>query len=54
MKTKPHLIGTLIFLLITTISPQRTNGQGTSADYERAAALKTRYEAATSSVPSAR
>jgi dipeptidyl aminopeptidase/acylaminoacyl peptidase len=46
MKTKPHLIGTLIFLLITTISPQQSNAQGTSADYERAAALKARYEAA--------
>jgi len=46
MKRKPYLIGTLIFLLITTISPQRTNGQGTRADYERAAALKARYEAA--------
>ncbi len=43
---KPHLVGTLILLLITTINAERTNAQGTAADYERAATLKARYEAA--------
>ena len=43
---KSHLIGTLVLLLITTTVDTRVNAQGTAADYERAVALKARYEAA--------
>ena len=43
---KSHLIATLVVLLTTTLNVQRIEAQGTSADYERAAALKARYEGA--------
>jgi dipeptidyl aminopeptidase/acylaminoacyl peptidase len=46
MKTNRHLLGTLSVLLLITFVSRETKAQGTIADYERAAALKARYEAA--------